>query len=349
MNRVEVKQKYLMALLNYLEGEVYLWADLFIDEPLIRFELGPTGVSIEIEMDRNSYGRYHRQSWEPREMPGYDTFIESFFLSGILKFDGWDAFLEEVERARKADYIYGGSPITYFAIDASLHYKRFYTLAFESISNWPGSPVPVDKFGFVWAEGVREELITDPRKLRRDIVENLMSSAVSEDFRRSWLNNYNLATRKRLLALADFSKGYSKYPNRLDSERGDKGFVAALKGYISESRRVVVLAEDKDFQIYTAGLPGMKFIRLYANRSNFKKRLEAPLECLAQFLFVASVLYGRITLENDGDEIIVAGLWSRQDARDLLAERVLIGYKDSKPHYWDDLNKDLRILEKLEQ
>jgi len=345
-----MKQQYLIMLLNYLQEEVYVWADIFFDEPLISFKPGEKGVVIETLVDKPTYERYRRYSNAQNEVPSYYDFIDSFFLSGILELDDWDSFLEEVKKAQEADYIYGGSPITYFALDSSLHYKRFYTLAFESISNWPGSPIPVNKFGFVWVEGVRAELVRTPRKLRRDVVENLMSSTVDDDAKWSWLNNYNLVTRKRLLALADFSKGYSKYPRRLDSGRGDEEFIEALKGFISPSRRVVVLAEDKDFQIYTAGHPGLKSVRLYADKRKFRNRLEAPIECLTQLLFVMSVLYGKLSLRNDGEEITVAGLWGRQDARVFLSERVLVGYQgNNKPRYWDEFRRDLRILEELEK
>jgi len=80
MNRVEMKQQYLIMLLNYLQGEVYVWADIFFDEPLISFKPGKKGVVIETLVDKPTYERYRRYSNAQNEVPSYyDLSIASSF------------------------------------------------------------------------------------------------------------------------------------------------------------------------------------------------------------------------------------------------------------------------------
>ncbi len=352
-----IKPERLMALLNYFESRVEVWPLYFSHEPLVEFEIREDGAHLRVLVQNESMYQKAFEYSEAvgfSEFPTFEDFKEIFYKSGIWGYANWDEFLAEVKEAEKSDHIYRGEPVVFFAFDTNLHYHRFYTLTFETITNRPGTPIPVTKYGFVWTKGVKKELLDQKviNKLKKSDVDRLLSFCICEDkheFRQIWLNAYNKKSRERLLAYADFTKGCKKYPNLIESERGDAEFVEALKRFREGNKRIVIVSRDKDLQLYASNESNVRAIRLVTDKPKSWTEMIIPPECLPQFLYVMSVYYGCIQLDANEGCVSLFGFWGSQDGREIMEELAKVQVKDDEPTFWDDFCRDMEIIDSLER
>ena len=334
MDHFKVPRTYLMALLNELYYDNK--RDLVVRELLGGREL------FRITLGERCTVRVASDGWEreptEKEVPSMGDLLETLRASGVLRPDNWDALVKELRDAAARDL--REKPPVYLSFDTNcLRWRLYDTLRAHASSR------EADALGLVLSGVVQRELEGFDRKFTPADVEALKRSGVPDRIASDLQNQLKLSDRKIRLGFEEFRQVQQNAEVVDSGEDGDVGILRSLRAFRKErgerSPDLLVLTGDNDLcaRLKDRGITPF-LVRYGAARPG--ARLECSWEDAARLLYVASVIFARISIKAGGT-VDVAGVWRGKGVPDWEAEKVkLIVHSEGLGR---EIERSLRILE----
>ena len=313
MDRFKVPRTYLMALLNelYYDNKRNLVVrELLGGRELFRITLGER-CTVRVASD----------GWERDptdiEVPGMGDLLETLRASGVLRPDNWDALVKELRDAAARDL--REKPPVYLSFDTNcLRWRLYDTLQAHAKAR------ETDALGLVLSGVVQRELEGFDRKFTPADVEALKRAGVPDRIASDLQNQLKLTDRKIRLGFEEFRQVQRSAEVVDSNEDGDVGILRSLRAFRKErgerSPDLLVLTGDNDLCARLKDRGITPFLVRYGT-ARPGDRLECSWEDAAHLLYVASVIFARISIKAGGT-VDVAGVWRGKGVPDWEAEKV---------------------------
>ena len=316
MKKLEVPRQHIMALLN----ELYYsnQRDLKVKELLGGREL------FRITLGEECTVRIDWSAWEGapahQEIPIAEDLREALRASGVVKPKEWDELVTIIKDMAKRDL--RTDPPVYICFDTNCLSRRLYDSILPVVEKKEkkGSR----SLGFVLSKAVRRELFKFDMKYRdMDLVE-LKKHGVPEWLANDLRNQLNLAGRKTRLGFEEYGQVKSRAVEVSSEEDGDIGIISSLERF-RESRPerqpdLLVISSDNDVCARAEG-PGVRPVLVDYRGQDRSSSFKCDWESAAQLLYVASVIFARISVRAGGT-VELAGVWRGKGLNEWKVEKV---------------------------
>ena len=320
MSDLKVPRTFLIALLNELYYDNK--RDLRVRELLGGREL------FRITLGERCTVRISSDGWDrdtsDAEVPGTGDLLETLRASGALRPDNWDALVGELKAAASRDL--RERPPVYLSFDTNCLRWRLYDTLRDHASHRE-----TDALGLVLSGVVQRELEGFDRKFTPADVEALKRAGIPGRVAADLQNQLKLADRKIRLGFEEFRQVQQNAEVVDSSEDGDVGILRSLRVFRKErgerSPDLLVLTGDNDLCARLKA-PGITPFLVRYSAARPGTRLECSWEDAARLLYVASVIFARISIRAGGT-VDVSGVWRGKGVPDWATEKVRLTVHDS--------------------
>jgi len=316
MMKFEFPRQHMMALLN----ELYYanQRDLKVKELLGGREL------FTITLGEECTVRVNWSTWDGApahcEVPATEDLREALRASGVVRPKEWDELVTIIKDMAKRDL--RTDPPVYICFDTNCMSRRLYDSILPVVEKTEkkGSR----SLGFILSKAVRKELFKFEKKYRdMDLVE-LKRLGVPEWLANDLHNQLNLVGRKTRLGFEEYGQVKSRAEEVSSEEDGDIGILSSLDRF-RESRPerqpdLLVISSDNDV-CARAEAPGVKPFHVDYRGQDRSSSFTCDWESAAQLLYVASVIFARISVRAGGT-VEIAGVWRGKGLNEWKAEKV---------------------------